>query len=288
MIASLKGLLFRQTFLCSCFMLFNSVAPQGQTNDGHTWPYKKEGGTIASRIMPPKGYSRVTTAPGTFAHFLRHLPLKQGAPPVYLYNGKEKGNQTAHVAVVDIDVPSLDLQQCADAVIRLRAEYFYGAGKYDMIAFHYTSGDLIPFSKWAMGLRPVVLKKGVGWSSNGTPGKDRKNFMAYMNNIFTYSGTQSLNKELTAQKLAEIKGGDVWIKGGSPGHAVLVLDVAEDESGNKVFLLGQSYMPAQDFQLLKNPYDAGLSPWYSVKESVNGINTPEWDFSADQLKKFPE
>jgi hypothetical protein len=276
----------RQGFLLFAFCLFAAARPQ--TPDNYSWPHSKEGGTIESRFPVPKGYTRIVNLPGSFAFFLRQLPLKKGSPPVYLYDLTLKGNQTAHIAVVDIDVPHFDLQQCADAVIRLRAEYFYCAGLYDKIAFHYTSGDLIPFSKWAMGLRPAVLKKGVGWSSNGTPGKDRKNFMAYMNNIFTYAGTQSLNKELMTQKLDMVRGGDVWIKGGSPGHAVLVLDAAEDDKGNRIFLLGQSYMPAQDFQVLKNPGNPGLSPWYSEKESMDGINTPEWDFSIDQLKKFPE
>ena len=51
--------------------------------------------------------------------------------------------------------------------------------------------------------------------------------------------------------------GDVFIKGGFPGHAVVVLDMAEnDRTGQRVFLLAQSYMPAQDIHIMKNPTNA--------------------------------
>lgn len=43
-------------------------------------------------------------------------------------------------AVIDIDVEKRDLQQCADAVMRLRAEWLWSIGTKDRIAFNYTGG----------------------------------------------------------------------------------------------------------------------------------------------------
>jgi len=40
------------------------------------------------------------------------------------------------------------------------------------------------------------------------------------------------------------------IRAGSPGHAMLVVDVAEDERGRRIYLLAQSYMPAQDIHIV--------------------------------------
>ena len=94
---------------------------------------------ILNRVEVPNGYERVETIPGSFADWLRHLPLKKGNPPIRYYNGREKILQDAHYAVVDIDVGDRDLQQCADAVIRLRAEYLYAAGLYDSIAFNFNA-----------------------------------------------------------------------------------------------------------------------------------------------------
>ncbi|MBK7139361.1 MAG: hypothetical protein IPH74_10160 [Bacteroidetes bacterium] len=72
----------------------------------------------------------------------------------------------------------------------------------------------------------------------------------------------------------------------SPGHAVIVVDVAKNEkTGETLFLLAQSYMPAQEIHLLKNPNDGGISPWYSA-DFGNVLITPEYTFTANQLKEF--
>ena len=60
--------------------------------------------SLCERIKPPRGYRYERQEEGSFAEWLLHLPLKPGRPPVYLYNGKKKPNQTAHVAVLDLDV----------------------------------------------------------------------------------------------------------------------------------------------------------------------------------------
>jgi hypothetical protein len=91
--------------------------------------------------------------PGSFEDWLRHLPLKKGKPPVYLYNGRLKENQSAHYAVIDIDVGNSDLQQCADALIRLRAEYLYSIGDFSSIHFKFTSGHNAEYSRWREGYR---------------------------------------------------------------------------------------------------------------------------------------
>ena len=56
-------------------------------------------------------------------------------------------------------------------------------------------------------------------------------------------------------------------------------------SGKKIFLLAQSYMPAQDIHVLVNPMDENLSPWYEVNEE-NKILTPEYLFYRNELKRW--
>jgi len=70
-------------------------------------------------IPTPAGYTRVQT--DGFGSYLRNIALKQDNT-VYLYNGEKKANQSAQYAVMDVSVGGQDLQQCADAVMRLRAE----------------------------------------------------------------------------------------------------------------------------------------------------------------------
>ena len=79
--------------------------------------------------------------------------------------------------------------------------------------------------------------------------------------------------------------GDVLIRGGFPGHAIMVMDVATNAEGNRIYILAQSYMPAQDIHLLNNPSNQQISPWYLVKKEER-IVTPEYLFTILELKKW--
>jgi hypothetical protein len=215
----------------------------------------------------PDGFERVPVEPGSWAAWLRGLPMKPVGVPVLTFTGGQKWRQDAHVAVVDIDVGKRDLQQCADAIMRLRAEWLYAAGRKRDIAFNDTEGKRLRFAS----------RRDDGYAS----------FRKYMDYVFAYAGTYSLERELKSVPLSDIAIGDVFIKGGFPGHAVLVADMAVDpKSGEKRFLLLQSYMPAQDIHVLKNPAANG-SPWYTA--SFQGdLVTPEWTFAAGSLKRWPQ
>ena len=128
------------------------AAPGGQPSP-YRWDHTATE-DLEARFAVPAGYQRVPAETGSFAEWLRHLPVKPGCPPVHLYNGERKGYQGAHLAVIDIDVGDKNLQQCADAVIRLRAEYLYGTDQKNKICFHFTSGDLACYSRWIKGARP--------------------------------------------------------------------------------------------------------------------------------------
>lgn len=171
-------------------------------------------------------------------------------------------------------------------MIRLRAEYLYAGPPAERrrIAFNFTSGDRVTFARWADGWRPVVVKDRVSWQRNGARGADRAQFAAYLATIFTYAGSKSLERELVpVADNTKVEGGDVLIYGGFPGHAVIVVDVAEDANGRRLMLLAQSFMPAQSIHVLKNP-KGGV--WYDA--ALGDPETPEWRFRPGQLRRFRE
>lgn len=244
------------------------------------------GKTIAERFMPPKGYTRNKQPENSFGAYLQHFKLKPHGAKVHYYNGAVKPNDGIYDAVLDIDVGKRDLQQCADAVMRLRAEYLYGQEKYDAIHFNFTSGFRADYSKWRQGFRVNVKGNDCSWVKKAAPSKDYAAFKEYLWVVFTYAGTLSLEKEMKAVAMADLQIGDVFIKGGSPGHAVIVMDMAlHEKTGEKLFLLAQSYMPAQEIQILKNPMNPAISPWYSTSFS-GPLLTPEWTFQKSHLKRF--
>ncbi len=241
--------------------------------------------TLSARVPTPAGYERVEVEPGSFGAWLRDLPLLPGRPDVLLHDGGRKGRQDVHEAVIDIDVGTRDLQQCADAVMRLRAEYLFSAGRFADIHFNFTSGDEARYDRYRDGWRVSVSGNNVSW--NQTAGRDtgHATFRRYLDLVFTYAGTASLEKELDSVPTpAQVQPGDVFIQGGFPGHAVIVLDVARTDAGRTVFLLAQSYMPAQQIHVLRNP-GSDLGPWYPV-EFGQTLVTPEWRFAAGDLARF--
>jgi hypothetical protein len=267
------------------------AAPQS-SKDGarpaYPWPHGTSGGTVSSRFPPPGGFRRLSAPEGSYAQWLRDLPLKEGTPPVHLYDGRLKANQSAHCALIDIDVGAKDLQQCADAVIRLRAEYLYSRGQEDAIAFHFTSGDLVKWSDWRAGTLPKVEGNRVTWVRTGRADGSYANFRAYLDQIFSYAGTASLALEVKpVSDPSRPQPGDLYLqhfKGDNPGHAVIVLDVARDAADRRVVLLGQSYMPAQEIQVLKNPLEP-RNPWYEARRD-GPLMTPEWPFEQGDLRRF--
>lgn len=218
---------------------------------------------ILSDIALPRGYKRVPASDNTFAGWLRDLPVRKD-PHVYLYDGRLKRNQTAQFAVLDISVGKKDLQQCADAVMRLRAEYLFSQKRYSEIVFRDNAG------------------KSYRW----TGANNRAAFDRYLETVFSYCNSASLENQLTpVVHSKDIQAGDVLIKGGFPGHAMIVTDVATNSDGNKIYMLAQSYMPAQDIHIVRNPLIGEYSPWYYVSDDQE-IVTPEWTFTGNRFRRW--
>lgn len=243
--------------------------------------------TLASRIAPPPGFARTPADPASFAAWLRGLPLKAPDAPVLLHTGARKARQDVHVAVIDVDVGARDLQQCADAAMRLRAEWLYAAGRTGAIAFNDTgAGRPIAFARWAAGERPLASGRSLSWLRSAGPDAGYASFRRYMDVVFTWAGTYSLERELVPKPVAQLAAGDLFIKGGFPGHAVLVADVVENPAtGERRFLLLQSFMPAQEMHVLKNPQNSDGSPWYPL-DFGEQLVTPEWVFPRDSLRRW--
>ena len=214
------------------------------------------------KIPLPEGYKRTEADSISFAYWLRKIGLKANNT-VYLFDGREKQNQSAQFAVLDISVGKKNLQQCADAVMRLRAEYLFAQKEFEKIIFTDNEGTQYIFRQ------PY----------------NRQNFTSYLDRVFGMCGSASLARQLKPSSIKNISPGDVLIHGGFPGHAVIVLDVAIDSNRNKVYLLAQSYMPAQDIHLLNNPTNKNISPWYQVNED-DIITTPEYFFTKNELRKW--
>ena len=247
--------------------------------------FNPKGSTVESRIRTLDNYQRVAVVEDSYEQYLRKLPLKPDGSSVQYYNGGVKSNYNTYCAVVDLPIGKENLHQCADAIMRLRAEYLWRSGQYDQIHFNLTNGFTVEYSEWMKGRRMIVEGNRSYWDDGRNPSNSYEDFWNYMELIFMYAGTASLENELVPLEGDEAEIGDILIQGGFPGHAVIIVDKARhEESGDLFYLLAQSYMPAQEIQVLQNPMDSKISPWYEFKDTR--IETPEWIFYKEDLRSF--
>ncbi len=245
------------------------------------------GMTVKERFPLPDGFYR-TSQGNLFAEYLRQLPLYPVEHDVRYFDGSKKPREGVYCSVVNLPIGTRDRHQCADAVMNVRAHYLYNAGMYDKIHFNFTNGFRADYSKWREGKRINISGNHVSYYQTSKESTSYESFLDYLQKVYCYAGTYSLSKELKQTKIHQIEPGNVFIKGGFPGHAVIVVDVIENASGERRFLLAQSYMPAQELQILINPTSLDGSPWYSLNDVSDQLFTPEWTFTVDQLKRFQD
>ncbi len=225
--------------------------------------------TVANAFPPPDGAARVDGGP--FGAWI----LAQGVlgidVPVTTYAGDEVVGHDARV--IDMPLVKGDLQQCADSAMRLRAEWQRSAGQSPM--FHATSGDEMPWARFAAGETPYAVGNGLAWKQ-GSTGR----WEDWLRLVFTWAGTRSLALDTVAADSP--LPGDMIVHPGSPGHAVVLLDVATKGPVTYV-LIGEGFMPAQSFHVERGPYDG----WY--RYDGDGVLSPAWSLlQGATLRRWKE
>lgn len=243
--------------------------------------------TIITRFAPPKGYTWEKNPTDSFSEYLVNFPLRPKNFPVRDFNAVPITKQYNHVAILNIDVGDKDLQQCADAWIRLYAEYLWAQKRFDEIKFEFTSGQLFSWNDYKKGLRTQEIKNRVRFVKTGKMDDSYENFRKYLNIIFRYAGTISLDREsFPLTQNSQIKPGDFLIKPGSPGHSVIIVGVAKNYAGKKLYLLAESFMPAQDIHILVNRLNQKISPWYELDVNAPKTVTAKYIFKPTSIKRF--
>ena len=268
----------------------------------YPWPKSRpdapEEDRLEQRFPPPHHHVRAAVAPGSFGAWLRDLPLDPRGTPVVSHRGAvilPPGHRNL-AAVVALDIGAQDLQQCADSVIRLHAEWQWSHGRRDE-SYRAASGAEMPFARWAVGERITVTGPAgskLSWGPAARPDASHQAFRAYLDAVFGWANTVALARDTTPVALADLRAGDFVVQPGGPGHAVLILDLATDPEGHRVVLLGQGFMPAQSFQVLHpgkqdpnvTPGPIGNGAWFRV--DPEGLETPFWPrFAWTALHRFP-
>lgn len=275
--------------LAAALLIAVSVAwPAGRAEAGdYPWLPQPSPRDIANALPPPPGFARVAVPEDGFADWLRHLPLAPAGTTVLLHDGRPLLDQSIIAAVVDIDTGTSDLQQCADAVMRLRAEFLYSRGLIGAIGFALIDGESYPFSAYSRGATPQQNGDAIRWENAKPRGAGHADLRRYLDLLFGFASTRSLVRELQpVASLRDAEIGDVFIRAGQPGHAVVIADMAEEmATGRRLVLLVQGSMPARGIYILSNTQHPELGAWFDLVDG-EPIITPGYEFKPDELRRF--
>ena len=253
-------------------------------NDNDRVPVKR----LDNVFHPPDGFARVHVGSGTFGAWLRGLPIRQDRTRVYSF--RRRLLQRPSAAIVHLDVGHRDLQQCADSAIRLHAEFLWSKGQKKALKYHFTSGDLSRWETWQKGERFIIDGSQVTRKIGPLRNDSHESFRTWLDLIFMYAGSLSIHRDTTAVGDSPFEIGDIFVQGGRPGHVVMILDMAEDAKGKTVALIGQGFMPAEDFHILQDDGPHVVDgQWFILPTTETGtLPTPSWPspFTKDQARRF--
>ncbi len=242
--------------------------------------------SIGDIPLPSTDYYRIGINTSSFAEWLRELPLKKSGSAVVNYRGGifKDGADTSVAFVADLDMKGRRLEQCMDILVRLYAEYLWGAKQVKNLILPLPGGYRLKWKDWKEGFRPVFKGIDVNMKKSSKPDTSYKAYKTYLNTVYSESHTQQFYHAYQPVGRTEIQIGDIIVKKGTKGHAVMIVDLAKNEHGEMIALIGNGDTPACQFFLLNYMAE---SPWIPLNFDQETLDLPlKRKMSWDGLRRF--
>lgn len=198
-----------------------------------------------SDLLPPEGFKRTSNTTDSYGDYLRSLPIKSDNK-IALWTGEHLPKDTYNsLAVLDVSLLFKEnLEQCADFSMRLWSDYLKHSKQLNELALYDFYGNKKPF-----------LESG-------------RSYLSYLRWHMAYSNSYSIKLGAKPVRLlSELQAGDMFVQNqgdGGIGHVSVVIDHAENEFGHKLYLVGYSFMPAQQFHIEKASEQHGIDGWFTA------------------------
>jgi hypothetical protein len=220
--------------------------------------------TVRDAIPAPPGCVRQHYPAGSYSNWMQRLPLKP-APVILDYQGRTVNNGAYNTWKV-VRLPLLfrsDLEQCADFAMRFWAEYHKGTGILDHLYLFDYGGHKSPFSR---------------------SGKTYPQFLKW---AFANTNSSSLKKGCRPISADQMAPGDMFIQNerGGIGHVSVAVDACKSAQGTMLFLVGYSFMPAQEFHIEKAKSEYGTDGWFTVEGYIRYLRDT-LNFGRPELRRF--
>ena len=208
---------------------------------------------------------------GSYAAYLRALPLKEKGAKLHLHNGIVAKHQFLAAAVVD--QPLLNKhEQCADVAMGLWAKYLWQTRRYDEICFTDVRDSLLCYHCDTLIYDTL-----------------QSSFEAYLAEVYKWCNTASLYQETTPRRFVDVQAGDILVHPAEPGeaygHAIVVADVAKDSKGRVAILCLEGNTPAREKHIVRNKW-LWRDPWFIIHNNDTQIKFIKSRFRQGQLRHY--
>lgn len=204
-------------------------------------------------IALPPGFQRVPVASGSFGDYMRHAPVLPAGTPVRLHDESIVLEASSVVAVLDMPLLNVD-QQCADSALRYWFEFLREVGRDQDIRAKLASGKAVSLQEWNRSRRRGQT--------------DDETYRSFLAHCMAYLNSASLNRDLAAVESGDLQPGDLVVQPnprGGVGHLSIVFDVAESARGERLYLVGYGFMPAQDVHIPRPAEGRGRGDWFTLE-----------------------
>jgi hypothetical protein len=241
----------------SVIILVIAIQTLAQPASGHTTGFK------VHSIKPPGSFTIDTFPQKSYSYFIQHLAAD--TTPVILDYKKNVVRNSFYNVLAVIKLPLLfsdDLEQCADFAMRLRAEYFKASNTLDSLYLFDYSGKRIYYSQ------------------------SGKSFLSFLRTAFANSNSHSLKKGCHSVSKEELRPGDMIIQNtdGGIGHVSVIVNSCTSRNGERMFLIGYSFMPAQQFHI-EHSGRYGKDGWFTIDSYCRYLKD-NLDYGEPQLRRF--
>ncbi|MBI5622152.1 MAG: hypothetical protein HY924_00090 [Elusimicrobia bacterium] len=228
---------------------------------------------LSEAAAPPPGFGRVELSSGSFAAWVRRLPVQPEGALVRTWDGKlapQRFYRVLRVSALPLKFRQ-DLEQCADWGFRLWLEYQASTRRPDDCWLLDYNGRRVRFQDWRKSGRGASLDSFFRWAAS---------------NANSHSLKKGLGKVAGGPDLMP---GDLLVQNetGGIGHASVILDVAVDGQGRRVYLIGFGFMPAQDFHVEAAGPGQGRGDWFTL-EGFQEFLTEHLPYGPPVLRRFSD
>jgi hypothetical protein len=241
---------------------------------------------VGEIALPSTAYKRILATDNSFAGWLRDLPLmKTGSDVLNHRDGIFKaGTDTAVAFVVDLDIKGRRHEQCMDILVRIYAEYLWRENQVESLNLPLPGGYWLTWEDWSNGFRPVFRGIDVDMKKSSRSDTTHQAYQSYLNTIYCESHTQQFYHAYLPVDKKKVQIGDILIRKGTNGHAVMIVDLARNERGELIALIGNGDTPACQFFLLNHKKN---SPWIPLDFKMEFLDLPlKRKIGWDGLRRF--